>query len=77
MPRGRKQTRPVVEPIRRKCAACGKIKLVVFRKWTMPPSKFVANQNNRPNRGDVDGAQVENYCCFQTDSGEMECMVNA
>ena len=33
----RKQKRPVVEPIRRKCVACGKVKLVEYREWYIPP----------------------------------------
>ena len=61
----RKQKRPVVEEIRRKCAGCGKIKVVQYREWKMPPSKFVANQNNRPNSGDVPGAIVTNYCSYE------------
>ena len=69
----RKQKRPVVEPIRRKCAACGKIKLVVYREWKIPPTTFSQNMNNRPLRKDIPGAEVTNYCCYRDDSGQFEC----
>ena len=33
----RKQKRPEVETIRRKCVACGKIKEVKYKEWYIPP----------------------------------------
>ena len=32
------QKRPIVEPIRRKCAApgCSKVRLVVYKEWKIP-----------------------------------------
>ena len=72
----RKQTRPVVEPIRRKCAKCGKIKLVVVREWKVPPTTFSQNMNNRPLRKDIPGSEVTNYCCHRDDSGQFECELN-
>ena len=34
----RMQKRPIVEPIRRKCAApgCSKVRLVVYKEWKIP-----------------------------------------
>ena len=34
----RMQKRPIVEPIRRKCAApgCNKVRLVVYKEWKIP-----------------------------------------
>tara|TARA_Y100000004_G_scaffold162501_1_gene191303 strand:+ start:1345 stop:1557 length:213 start_codon:yes stop_codon:yes gene_type:complete len=61
----RKQTRPVVEPIRRKCAKCGKIKLVVVREWKVPPTTFTPNMNNKRLRKDIPGAEVTNYCSYE------------
>ena len=69
----RKQQRPEVPDIRRKCFACGKIRLVKLKEWSMPPAKFVSNQNNRPNRSDVPGAEVKYYCCFRNDDGTFDC----
>ena len=69
----RKQKRPEVETIRRKCVACGKIKEVKYREWSIPPAKFVANQQNRPNRIDIPGASVKYYCCFKNDDGTFDC----
>ena len=34
-PRGR-DARPKVEPIRRKCAECGKVRVVKHRRWEIP-----------------------------------------
>ena len=68
----RKQKRPEVETIRRKCVACGKIKEVKFKDWYIPPAKFVANQQNRPNRIDIPGASVKYYGCF-VDNGVYDC----
>ncbi len=68
----RKQKRPEVETIRRKCVACGKIKEVKFKERYIPPAKFVANQQNRPNRIDIPGASVKYYGCF-VDNGVYDC----
>ena len=68
----RKQKRPEVETIRRKCVACGKIKEVKFNDLYIPPAKFVANQQNRPNRIDIPGASVKYYGCF-VDNGVYDC----
>ena len=61
----RKQTRPVVEPIRRKCATCGKVKVVKVRHWSVPPTKFNANKGGGPLRKDIPGASVTNYCSYE------------
>ena len=68
----RKQKRPEVETIKRKCVACGKIKEVKFKDWYIPRAKFVANQQNRPNRIDIPGAWVKYYGCF-VDNGVYDC----
>ena len=68
----RKQKRPEVETIRRKCVACGKIKEVKFKDWYIPPAKFVDNQQNIPNRIDIPGASVKYYGCF-VDNGVYDC----
>ena len=74
----RKQKRPVLEPIRRKCAApgCGKVRLVVYREWYVPPVEketFVSGAGNRQSRLDIPGASVKHYCCFPQDDGTFEC----
>tara|TARA_Y100000592_G_C5227023_1_gene202084 strand:- start:271 stop:480 length:210 start_codon:yes stop_codon:yes gene_type:complete len=61
----RKQKRPVVEEIRRKCAACGKIKVVKFREWKIPETKFNPNKGGGPLRKDIPGAVVTNYCSYE------------
>ena len=65
----RMQKRPIVEPIRRKCAApgCSKVRLVVYKEWKIPKvekEQFVSHAGNRGSRSDIPGAVVKNYCCF-------------
>tara|TARA_B100000925_G_scaffold167020_1_gene125701 strand:- start:43 stop:273 length:231 start_codon:yes stop_codon:yes gene_type:complete len=73
----RKQKRPEVEPIRRKCFACGKVRLVVFREWKIPPTKFNPTKGSGPLRKDIPGAVVNNYCCFpNSEDGTFECGYN-
>lgn len=67
MPRGR-DARPKLDPIRRKCATCGKVRVVKHRSWSIPAvsSEFnipTYNKNaNRKNREDQPGVSVKNYC---------------
>ena len=65
----RMQKRPYVEPVRRKCATCGKIKLVEHRSWTIPPAKtqttYVSNTKKRKLRKDMPGVSVTNYCSIE------------
>ena len=69
-PRGR-DARPKLDPIRRKCSTCGKIKVVKHRSWKMPTnsSEFnipIYNKNaTKKNREDVKGAEVKNYCSLE------------
>ena len=69
----RKQKRPEVETIRRKCVACGKIKEVKYKEWYIPPTKFNPNKGTAPNRIDIPGASVKYYCCFKNDDGTFDC----
>ncbi len=71
------QKRPEVETIRRKCVACGKIKEVKYKEWSIPPTKFNPNKGTSPNRIDIPGASVKYYCCFKNDDGTMECEYSA
>mgnify|MGYP000097133247 CR=1 FL=1 len=66
-PRGRKQTRPIVAPIRRKCFSCGSVKTVIAKHFDMPMSDkpYQSNHENRPNRTEVKGAIVKNYCSWE------------
>ena len=84
MKRGRPSNkRPVVEPIRRKCQApgCGKIRLVVYREWKIPPrTQYGGPQTPREGqtRLDIPGAEVNYYCCFPNlDDGTFACENNA
>ena len=61
----RKQKRPEVEDIRRKCSNCGSVKTVVVKEYNMPPAKFSQNMNNRPLRKDVPGAVINYYCSYE------------
>jgi hypothetical protein len=61
----RKQTRPVVEDIRRKCNTCGSVKTVVVKKYNMPPAKFTPTMNNKPLRKDIPGVGIEYYCSYE------------
>ena len=61
----RKQTRPVVEPIRRKCATCGKVKVVKVRHWSVPPTTFSSSNTRKTLRKDIPGAEVTNYCSYE------------
>ena len=69
-PRGR-DARPKLEPIRRKCSTCGKIKVVQHRSWVVPSasSEFnipTYNKNaEHKNREDLKGAVVKNYCSLE------------
>ena len=69
-PRGR-DARPKLEPIRRKCSTCGKIKVVKHRSFKMPTnsSEFnipIYNKNaSKKNREDVKGVEVKNYCSIE------------
>ena len=72
----RKQKRPVVEPIRRKCVACVKVKLVEYREWYIPPVEketFVSGAGDRKSRLDIPGSSVSNYGCFPQDDGSFSC----
>ena len=72
----RKQKRPVVEPIRRKCVACGKVKLVEYREWYIPPVEketFVSGAGDKKSRLDIPGSSVSNYGCFPQDDGSFSC----
>ena len=76
MPRGRKQKRPVVEPIRRKCVGCGKVKLVVYREWFIPPVEketFVSGADKKKSRLDIPGSSVKYFGCYPNDDGTFEC----
>ena len=68
----RKQKRPEVETIRRKCVACGKIKEVKYKEWYIPPTKFNPNKGTSPNRIDIPGASVKYYGCF-VDNDTYDC----
>jgi len=65
----RMQKRPYVEPVRRKCATCGKIKLVEHREWSIPEAKtqvtYVSNPKKRKLRKDMPGVTVTNYCSVE------------
>ena len=69
-PKGR-DARPKLEPIRRKCSTCGKIKVVKHRSWKIPTnsSQFnipIYNKNAaKKNREDQPGATVKNYCSIE------------
>ena len=69
-PKGR-DARPIVEPIRRKCSTCGKIKVVKHRSWKIPTnsSQFnipIYNKNaNHKKREDQTGTSVKNYCSIE------------
>jgi len=72
MPRRKISTK--MPEIRRKCFACGKIKLVVYREWKLPETKYSANTTKLPNREDIPGAEVKNYCCFpNSETNTFEC----
>ena len=73
MPRKKISTK--MPDIRRKCFACGKIKKVVFRQWKLPETKWTSNaQTKLPNREDIPGASVKNYCCYpDSETGTFEC----
>ena len=70
MPRGR-DARPKLDPIRRKCHTCGKIRVVKHRSWSVPTmsSEFnipIYNKNaNHKNREDQPGTSVKNYCSIE------------
>ena len=66
--------RPVVEPIRRKCVGCGKIKQVGFKKYFIPSYTLEKDipvyQKNGPKKDRLErrGATVEYWCtydCYQ------------
>ncbi len=67
-PRGK---RPEVEPIRRKCATCGKIRVVKHRSWSIPTvsseySQPTYNPNSKKkDRIDQPGVTVTNYCSIE------------
>ncbi len=69
-PRGR-DARPKLDPIRRKCAECGKVRVVKHRRWKIPTnsSEFnipIYNKNaNHKKREDVKGNEVKNYCSIE------------
>ena len=69
-PRGR-DARPKLDPIRRKCAECGKVRVVKHRSWKIPnnSSQFnipVYNKNaNHKKREDQPGVEVKNYCSIE------------
>ena len=67
MPRGRDK-RPVVEPIRRKCATCGSVKVVKHRLWSIPPNLKPGTYNantTKKERKDIPGATALNYCSIE------------
>lgn len=70
MPRGR-DARPKLDPIRRKCATCGKVRVVKHRSWSIPTvsSEFnipTYNKNaTKKNRIDQPGVEVKNYCSIE------------
>ena len=68
MPRGRKQTRPIVTPIRRKCEDTGTVKQVNYKYFYIPPfdtqggTKIPTyNPNNERKREDIPGVEVKYY----------------
>lgn len=69
-PKGR-DARPKLEPIRRKCSTCGKVKVVQHRSWNIPDasSEFnipTYNKNaEHKNREDRAGVEVRNYCSIE------------
>ena len=70
----RMQKRPVVEPIRRKCATCGSVKLVQHRSWTVPPTtqyrQPIYNPKTAKKRQDMPGVSVLNYCSIDCEGDE-------
>ena len=72
MPRKKISTK--MPGIRKKCFACGKIKLVKYREWKLPEPKYSANTTKLPNREDIPGASVKNYGCYPNfEDGTFEC----
>ena len=63
MPRGRKQTRPFVETIRRKCEDTGTVKHVNYKYYLMPMSNkaYISNHEKRPKRTEVKDVVVKYY----------------
>ena len=63
--------RPVVEPIRRKCATCGKVLLVKHRKWIIPQrgSEYKVPSYNpntkKKERKEIPGVEVLNFCSIE------------
>lgn len=63
--------RPVVEPYRRKCATCGKVRLVKHRKQTIPTAASeykipTYNKNaTHKKRTEVPGVVTEHYCSIE------------
>jgi len=70
MPRGR-DARPKLDPIRRKCHTCGKIRVVKHRSWSVPTvaTEFkipTYNKNaTKKDRIDQPGVEVKNYCSIE------------
>ena len=70
MPRGR-DARPKLDPIRRKCAECGKIRVVKHRSWSVPTmsSEFniptYSKNATKKDRIDQPGVEVKNYCSIE------------
>ena len=60
--------RPVVEPYRRKCHTCGKVKTVKHRKTLLPcvSSEFkiptYSKNATKKNRTELPGVILEHYC---------------
>ena len=55
---------------------CGKVKLVVYREWFIPPVEketFVSGADKRKSRLDIPGSSVKNFCCYPNDDGTFEC----
>ena len=68
MPRGRKQTRPIVTPIRRKCEDTGTVKQVNYKYYYIPPfdtqggTKIPTySPNNQKLRKDLPNVVVKYY----------------
>ena len=63
--------RPVVEPIRKKCYNCGKIRLVKHKKTILPTAGSqwkipIYNKNaTKKNRVDLPGVVIEYYCSVE------------
>ena len=47
----------------------------MFRQWKLPETKWTSNaQTKLPNREDIPGASVKNYCCYPDfETGTFEC----